>query len=76
MFGFFEKKKNKSTRAVKVVLACVAVVSAIGAAVTAFLIWKEKKEANKYGAEAIDSIIDEELGDDDAEFSEEEVTAE
>ena len=76
MFGFFEKKKKKSTGAVKVILACVAVISAIGAAVTAFLIWKEKKEASKYGAEAIDSIIDEELGDDDAELSDEEVTAE
>ena len=76
MFGFFDKKK-KSSGAVKVVLICVAVVSAIGAAVSAFILWNEKKNAAKYEAEAIDSIIDEELGDEELDLDdEEEVTAE
>lgn len=60
MFGFFEKKKKKSG-AVKVVLICVAIATAISAAVAAFLLWKQKKDANKHETEAIDSIIDEEL---------------
>lgn len=73
MFGIFEPKKKKFG-AVKIVLICVAAVSAVCAAATAFLLWKEKKNAGKYEAEAIDSIIDEELGDDiDDEFDYEEV---
>lgn len=73
MFGIFEPKKKKFG-AVKVVLVCVAAVSAIGAAIAAFLLWKEKKSLGKYEAEAIDSIIDEELSDDiDAEFDSEEI---
>lgn len=60
MFGFFEKKKKKSG-AVKVVLICVAIAGAVSAAAAAFILWKQKKDAKKYGAEAIDCIIDEEL---------------
>ena len=60
MFGFFEKK-NKKSGAVKVVLICVAIAGAVSAAVAAFVLWKQKKDAKKYGAEAIDCIIDEEL---------------
>lgn len=59
MFGIFEKKKKSC--AVKVVLICVAIAGAISAAVAAFLLWKQKKDANKHEAEAIDCIIDEEL---------------
>ena len=73
MFGIFEPKKKKFG-AVKVVLICVAGVSAIGAAASAFLLWRENKRSGKYEAEAIDSIIDDELGDDiDAEFDSEEI---
>ncbi len=73
MFGIFEPKKKKFG-AVKIVLICVAGISAVGAAICAFLLWRENKRSGKYEAEAIDSIIDEELGDDiDAEFDSEEI---
>ena len=73
MFGIFEPKKKKFG-AVKIVLICVAGVSAAAAAASAFVLWKEKKTFGKYEADKIDSIIDEELGDDiDAEFDSEEI---
>lgn len=75
MFGIFEKKKKKSG-AVKVVLICVAIVGAVSAAVAAFLLWKQKKDANKHEAEAIDCIIDEELDTSELEAEETEAAAE
>lgn len=75
MFGFFEKKKKKSG-AVKVVLICVAIAGAVSAAVAAFLLWKQKKDAKKHEAEAIDCIIDEELDTPELEAEETEAAAE
>lgn len=61
MFGIFEKKKKKSTVVVKIVLISIAIAGAVSAAVTAFILWKQKNDAKKYASEAIDNIIDKEL---------------
>ncbi len=69
----FFKKVKKSLKAIKIVLIILSVLAAVAGVVTAIILWKKKKDAEKLESESIDNLIDEQLDDVDVTFDGEEI---
>ncbi len=64
----FFKKLKKSVKTIKIVLIILTAVAAVAGIITAVILWKKKKDAEKLDSETIDNLIDEQLDQVDVVF--------